>query len=266
MQFFGVGAEPDDVQPVAREPGADQGVEGQGDPLGGGETAVARHRAAHVEQQHRGAAHGRLAVVDLEVLRRQANRRSALGTPHGIHDRPPQVDREGVAKPVGPAGLQPLAAHPALGCGMAAERAAPQGGKDVQHGALGNAADAARRQFEARSVALHVRLQTFGKLLEGTYLAPRFVSHDPADQIIVDGVRIAAPEDAVQHPVKPFRFHEPLVVRRLRRVAGSQQPLPHVEQPVAEVPQTRCEASVPIGETLLHQQPQGLPQIAVFKD
>ena len=98
---------------------------------------------------------------------------------------------------------------------MPAERAAPQGGKDIQHGALGNAADASRRQFEPGSVALYVTLQAFGQFLEYAHLTPRFISHYPFNQIVVDGIRIAAPENAVQHPIKSFHFYEPPVLHHI---------------------------------------------------
>ena len=200
-QLLGVGGEADDVQPVARELRADQGVESQGHALGGGETAAARHGAAHVQQQHGGAARRRFGVVNLEILRLQAQRGAPAASPCGVQDRAPQVQGKGVAKPEGAAVLLPLAAHAAPAHGVAAEGVAPQRGKDAGHGALGDPAGASRRELKTKIASHRVRSKIVGKVFKYPHLTKCPISQYLINQAIVDGVCFAAPEDAIQHPV-----------------------------------------------------------------
>ena len=100
LHHLGGATERDELQGVAAEPAADQGVEGQRGPLHRDPAAVHGHREGRVDQQRHRRLGAVLGLLDLDVVDLQrAAARVRGATPHAVEDGARQVPRLGVAEP-----------------------------------------------------------------------------------------------------------------------------------------------------------------------
>ena len=151
-------AEGDHLEIIAWELAANQGVERQCHFLGGIEVAAQRHRPAHIDHQHRGRLGTELRAVDLEVIRLEADRLLRALTTQGVHQRPFDMEVEGVAELVDLGVLRAFRAEPPNADRVVAEAIPLEPRIEVTQGLLADAPHSARGELHAAPPALHVAL------------------------------------------------------------------------------------------------------------
>src|SRR5262249_25835012 len=87
-----------DVKGVARELGADQVLQRHRDLFRRLEAAPERHRPGKVDHHHRGGLGLELGLPDLEVVLRELDWELGALTAESVHDRPVEVEVEGIAE------------------------------------------------------------------------------------------------------------------------------------------------------------------------
>ncbi len=171
FQLAGHLGEADDPEEVAGELARDQGVERHRHLLGGEEVVAHRHRQRQVEHQHGGRAGQLLHLLDLEVLRPEADGRPRPLPTQGVADRLFDVQGERVAELVGLVLRGPFVADAGPFDLVAADPVLGQLGEQLREGPLPDAPQALGGQLVATvpgvdQAGLLEHLGQAGKLLE----------------------------------------------------------------------------------------------------
>ena len=168
----GVVGKADDGQVIVGELAADEGVEGEGDLLGGDEAAPQEHRSAHIHQKDGGRPSQLLRPVDLEVVGGEGEPprlRAGVGPPaSGVGHRPDQVGLEGIPPLEGLGRLVSLAAAAQMGHAMAAHGISLKPGEEVVEDLLPDPSAPPRSELQTIAEAGHEPrlLQTTGQVVE----------------------------------------------------------------------------------------------------